>query len=84
VDGCCQHCAGALNDYQKDLQFRKLNAQKDVIEVKVVRDGKTELGGKPRCGWWETSYCSDTGDKVSCPATAVKAWRGMQPYICNK
>jgi hypothetical protein len=32
---------GALNDYQKDLQFRKLNAQKDVIDVKVVRSGKT-------------------------------------------
>lgn len=36
---CC--CAGALNDFQKDLQFRKLNAQKDVIDVKVVRSGKT-------------------------------------------
>jgi hypothetical protein len=32
---------GALNDYQKDLQFRKLNAQKDVIDVKVIRSGKT-------------------------------------------
>jgi hypothetical protein len=26
---------GAVNDYQKDLQFRKLNAQKDVIDIKV-------------------------------------------------
>jgi hypothetical protein len=32
---------GALNDYQKDLQFRKLNAQKDVIDVKAIRSGKT-------------------------------------------
>jgi hypothetical protein len=37
------HPPGALNDYQKDLQFRKLNAQKDVIEVKVVRGGQTML-----------------------------------------
>jgi hypothetical protein len=35
--------SGALNDYQKDLQFRKLNAQKDVIDVKAVRSGKTVL-----------------------------------------
>jgi len=34
---------GALNDYQKDLQFRKLNAQKDVIDIKVIRGGKTVL-----------------------------------------
>jgi Ca2+-transporting ATPase len=31
---------GAGNDYQKDLQFRKLNAQKDIIEVKVFRKGE--------------------------------------------
>jgi P-type Ca2+ transporter type 2C len=34
---------GAGNDYQKDLQFRKLNAQKDVIEVKVIRGGDMRL-----------------------------------------
>ncbi len=32
-----------MNDYQKDLQFRKLNAQKDVIDVKVIRSGKTSV-----------------------------------------
>ncbi|WIA22054.1 hypothetical protein OEZ85_004399 [Tetradesmus obliquus] len=32
---------GAGNDYQKDLQFRKLNAQKDIIEVTVTRGGQT-------------------------------------------
>eukprot|EP00882_Tetradesmus_deserticola_P028259 GHRQ01031469.1.p1 GENE.GHRQ01031469.1~~GHRQ01031469.1.p1 ORF type:complete len:192 (+),score=37.16 GHRQ01031469.1:270-845(+) len=34
---------GAGNDYQKDLQFRKLNAQKDVIEVTVTRAGQTVM-----------------------------------------
>jgi hypothetical protein len=30
---------GSVNDYQKDQQFRKLNAQKEVFDVKVIRDG---------------------------------------------
>lgn len=34
---------GAGNDYQKDLQFRKLNAVKDIIEVKVVRGGEVKV-----------------------------------------
>ena len=29
----------AGNDYQKDLQFRKLNAQKDIVEIKARRGG---------------------------------------------
>lgn len=36
-------CVGAGNDYNKDLQFRKLNAQKDAVMVKVVRGGQQEL-----------------------------------------
>lgn len=32
--------AGAGNDYQKDLQFRKLNKQKDIIDVTVTRGGQ--------------------------------------------
>lgn len=34
---------GSLNDYQKELQFRKLNAQKDARNVKVIRDGSERL-----------------------------------------
>jgi hypothetical protein len=44
---CCSHpararaaAAGAFNDWNKDRQFQKLNAQKDIIEVKVVRGGQ--------------------------------------------
>ena len=33
----CLWVPGAGNDYQKDIQFRKLNASKDTILVKVVR-----------------------------------------------
>ncbi|KAJ9507543.1 hypothetical protein QJQ45_019083, partial [Haematococcus lacustris] len=31
---------GAGNDWQKDRQFRKLNAQKDAIRISVVRNGE--------------------------------------------
>ncbi len=34
---------GAGNDFQKDKQFRKLNAQKDIVEVTVVRGGSNKL-----------------------------------------
>lgn len=33
-------CAAAAQDYSKALQFQKLNALKDIIEIKVTRDGK--------------------------------------------
>lgn len=42
---CCCH-AGAGNDYQKDLQFRKLNKQKDIIDVTVTR------GSQPLVRLW--------------------------------
>ncbi|KAL4452347.1 hypothetical protein ABPG75_008009 [Micractinium tetrahymenae] len=31
---------GAFNDWNKDRQFQKLNAQKDIIDVKVIRGGQ--------------------------------------------
>ena len=34
---------GATNDYQKDQQFRKLNAQKEIFDVTVIRDGTETL-----------------------------------------
>lgn len=34
---------GSLNDYQKELQFRKLNAQKEARSVKCIRDGQERL-----------------------------------------
>jgi hypothetical protein len=43
----CPH-AGAGNDYQKDLQFRKLNAVKDIIEIKVVRNGDVKVSARGR------------------------------------
>ncbi|BFZ60118.1 plasma membrane calcium [Saitoella coloradoensis] len=34
---------GALNDYQKELQFKKLNAKKEDRQIKVIRSGKTVM-----------------------------------------
>jgi Ca2+-transporting ATPase len=34
---------GALNDYQKERQFTKLNAKKEERDVKALRDGKERL-----------------------------------------
>lgn len=43
--------AGAGNDYQKDRQFRKLNAQRDAIQIKVIREHK-QVGQEAREGWY--------------------------------
>ena len=37
------HCSGALNDFQKDKQFRKLNDIKDTIEIKTLRGGQMQM-----------------------------------------
>ncbi|ORZ19251.1 hypothetical protein BCR41DRAFT_421426 [Lobosporangium transversale] len=34
---------GSINDYQKEAQFRKLNAKKEDREVKAIRNGETVL-----------------------------------------
>lgn len=61
----CQQGAG--NDYQKDLQFRKLNAVKDTIDIKVLRGkvrqhmavGDMWREGSKAAGWrarrWDSS-----------------------------
>lgn len=55
--------AGAGNDYSKDLQFRKLNAQKDRIEIKVVRGGQQILVPNTDLVVGDVMLL-DTGDKV--------------------
>eukprot|EP00201_Polytomella_parva_P009432 CAMPEP_0175050876 /NCGR_PEP_ID=MMETSP0052_2-20121109/7489_1 /TAXON_ID=51329 ORGANISM="Polytomella parva, Strain SAG 63-3" /NCGR_SAMPLE_ID=MMETSP0052_2 /ASSEMBLY_ACC=CAM_ASM_000194 /LENGTH=692 /DNA_ID=CAMNT_0016315101 /DNA_START=58 /DNA_END=2132 /DNA_ORIENTATION=+ len=53
----------AGNDYQKDKQFRKLNAEKDNIFVKVIRDGQATLVLNHEVVVGDI-YILDTGDKV--------------------
>jgi hypothetical protein len=75
------HCqdimrAGAVNDYQKDLQFKKLNAQKDIIEVKVLRNGEDQLIGNEEVVVGDILLL-DTGDKVcagSIEAQQLASW----------
>lgn len=68
---------GAINDYQKEKQFRALNAKKDDMKVTLVRDGKDV----------ETS-CHDvvvgdimklsTGDILTCDGYALGANNDLQ------
>ena len=54
---------GAGNDWHKDRQFQKLNAQKDVIEIKVIRGGKQILVLNTDLVVGDLMML-DTGDKV--------------------
>ncbi|KAG2490086.1 hypothetical protein HYH03_011392 [Edaphochlamys debaryana] len=54
---------GAGNDYSKDLQFRKLNAAKDRIQVKVLRGGQQQLVENTDIVVGDVMVL-DTGDKV--------------------
>lgn len=57
---------GAGNDYQKDLQFRKLNAQKEIIEVTVTRGRETLVGGH-----WQASAAAGAWLRSSAPAHSL-------------
>eukprot|EP00879_Flechtneria_rotunda_P014529 GHRR01015184.1.p1 GENE.GHRR01015184.1~~GHRR01015184.1.p1 ORF type:complete len:334 (+),score=87.06 GHRR01015184.1:1208-2209(+) len=54
---------GAGNDYQKDMQFRKLNAQKDIIEVTVTRGAETKVIKNTELVVGDV-YLINMGDKV--------------------
>lgn len=66
-------CAGAGNDFQKDKQFKKLNAVKDTIEVKVVRAGKEVLVTNFDIVVGDLLIL-DTGDKVVADGVAVESF----------
>lgn len=63
---------GAGNDWQKDRQFQKINAKRDEIEVKVVRDGTqtTCLNQEVVAG---DLLILDTGDKIVADGLMVEA-----------
>lgn len=61
---------GAGNDYQKDLQFKKLNAAKDVYDVKVVRKGAEALVPNTAIVVGDVLML-DTGDKVIADALLI-------------
>ncbi|KAG2501673.1 hypothetical protein HYH03_000176 [Edaphochlamys debaryana] len=54
---------GAGQDYSKELQFQKLNALKDVIEIKVTRNGKQVLVPNSEVVVGDVLFL-DTGDKI--------------------
>ena len=64
---------GSFNDYQKELQFRKLNAEKDSITVKVLRDGTEKLLPNTEVVVGDVLLL-DTGDKVVADALYIEGF----------
>jgi Ca2+-transporting ATPase len=65
--------AGAGNDFQKDKQFKKLNAVKDTIEVKVIRAGNEVLVSNLEVVVGDLLVL-DTGDKIVADGVAVESF----------
>jgi len=65
--------AASGNDYQKDQQFRKLNKEKDTIEVKAVRGGRECLVTNTDVVVGDVLVL-DTGDKLVADGVAVEAF----------
>lgn len=63
---------GAFNDWNKDRQFQKLNAQKDVIEVKVVRGGHQLTIPNTEVVVGDVMLL-DTGDKIVADGYTIEA-----------
>ena len=61
---------GAGNDWHKDRQFQRINAQKDVIEVKVIRAGKHVIVKNTELVVGDVMLL-DTGDKVVADAYVI-------------
>lgn len=70
-----QNSTGAGNDYSKDRQFRKLNAQKDKIMIKVLRGGQQILVENTDIVVGDVMLL-DTGDKVVADAIVIDSQVG--------
>ncbi len=68
---------GAGNDYSKDRQFRKLNAQKDKIMIKVLRGGQQILVENTDIVVGDVMLL-DTGDKVVADAIVIDSQVGCR------
>jgi hypothetical protein len=66
--------AGAGNDWHKDRQFQKLNAQKEAIDVKVVRGGRDLLVQNTEVGVWHAAV-------LAAPTTTCFDLAAGSPWI---
>jgi Ca2+-transporting ATPase len=73
--------AGAGNDFQKDKQFKKLNAVKDTIEVKVIRAGNEVLVSNLDIVVGDLLVL-DTGDKIVADGLAVESFGLVVDEAC--
>ena len=64
--------SGAGNDYQKDLQFRKLNEKKDQLEVKMRRGGDQVLVPNQEIVVGDVIILQ-TGDKITADGIIIES-----------
>lgn len=64
------HAAGAGNDYQKDLQFRKLNEKEDQLDVKMMRGGAQILVPNTEIVVGDVIILQ-TGDKITADGVVI-------------
>lgn len=69
---CVIYTAGAGNDYQKDLQFRKLNEKKDQLEVKMMRGGAQILVPNTQIVVGDVIILQ-TGDKITADGVVIES-----------
>lgn len=72
MTGIAVHAAGAGNDYQKDLQFRKLNEKKDQLEVKMMRGGAQILVPNTQIVVGDVIILQ-TGDKITADGVVIES-----------
>lgn len=73
---------GAFNDWNKDRQFQKLNAQKDVIDVKVIRDGQQLTVPNTDVVVGDVMLL-DTGDKIVADGYVIEVGRRGRGSACS-
>mmetsp|Transcript_23162 Transcript_23162/g.59344 ORF Transcript_23162/g.59344 Transcript_23162/m.59344 type:complete len:1051 (-) Transcript_23162:502-3654(-) len=83
IDGIAIWCAvlvvvgvGAGNDYHKELQFRKLNAAKDILQTKVVRGGQHAVVVSTDLVVGDIIIL-ETGDKIPADGVIVPPFRKL-------
>ncbi len=62
-----------MNDYQKDLQFRKINSQKDSIDVAVLRGGRQIVVRNTDILVGDVMLLN-TGDKITADGVVIDAF----------
>ncbi len=81
VTSCASHAASG-NDYQKERQFKKINSQKDSIEVAMVRGGKQTVVKNTDVVVGDVLLLN-TGDKAGSGFSILPVYRVLAGLSCK-